>query len=278
MPASPKNYDYKSAAYALSEEQAWARETAEMNKGFLDVGKRIEETRGSLQRLTAQVKSADEIFTRTARRGEIFGVRALTEFAASHQKINELFSKSSISWTHGFEAVQSHAQGAAGSLIALTKSLLDFQGVGKGIATDYEKALRRQSELAAMIADAEKDGLTYVSQRLAKQKSEVDRAVVIAHWETKMVELRKASIPLMITFGATVGRVLAQSFELQRNFRDVSLDFSKSVDFSHTLLTAIGSSGGLVTLKEAAEAARALRSYSLDFLKPQIIENVSLMR
>ena len=86
MPASPKNYDYKSAAYALSEEQAWARETAEMNKGFLDVGKRIEETRGSLQRLTAQVKSADEIFTRVLenyrqpRRGYLSSLSARNKF------------------------------------------------------------------------------------------------------------------------------------------------------------------------------------------------------
>ena len=260
----------------FSDEQAWFRETNATKEGFIQVGRAIEGTRGSLQRLTAQVKAADEIFTKTARRGEILGVRALAEYTLAHNKVNEVFSKSTSSWTHGFAAVQDHAQGATSHLRTFLGELSHFHHTRTEISTDFSKALERQSNLQSRINAIQAAGVREVSQSLALRKSEADRMVVIGNWEMRMLEFRRAAVPLMVMWGSTVGRVLEQSFELQRSFRDINLDFARSVDFTKTLLTAVGSSGGLVTMKEAAEAARTLRSYSLDFLKPEIIERVSL--
>ena len=260
----------------FSDEQAWFRETTATKEGFIQVGRAIEGTRGSLQRLTAQVKAADEIFTKTARRGEILGVRALAEYTLAHNRVNEVFSKSTSAWTHGFAAVQDHAQGATSHLRSFLGELTHFHHTRTEIATDFNKALERQTSLENKIREIEKAGIREVSQSLALRKSEADRMVVIGNWEMRLLEMRRAAIPLMVMWGTTVGRVLEQSFELQRSFRDINLDFSRSVDFTKTLLTAVGNSGGLVTMKEAAEAARTLRSYSLDFLKPEIIERVSL--
>jgi hypothetical protein len=259
----------------FSDEAEFFRETIGMKSGFLSVGQAIEGTRGSLQRLTQQVKAADDIFTKSARRGEVFGVRALAEYTLSHNKINEVFSKSASNWTHGFDAVKDHAQGATAQLMTFLGEYHQFQHSRTEIAADYTKALRTQKRLEDQLVAAQTSGNQKKVQSLALRAAEAQRAAVIGKYELQMLEARKAAVPLMVMWGSTVGRVLEQSFELQQNFKDVNLDFASSVDLTKTLLTSIGSSQGLVTLKEAAETFGVLRSYSRDFLTPAIIGRIA---
>jgi hypothetical protein len=242
-----------------------------MERNFIGVGRSIEGTRGSLQRLTQQVKAADEIFTKTARRGEVFGVRALAEYTMAHNRVNEVFSKTASSWTHGFAAVQSHAQGAGRQLLSFASEIGHFQHTRTELVADYNKALERQVRMQDFMTQAQTAGNLKLSEAYAFRAAEAGRMAVIGKYELALLEVRKASIPLMVIWGETVGRVLEQSFELQRNFRDVNLDFAGSVDLTKTLLSSMGSSRGLVNIKEAAETFGTLRSYSLDFLKPEVI-------
>ena len=247
-----------------------------MAKGWLDIGRQIEFTRGNLQRLSAQVKAADEIFTRSAREGERLGLRALGRYTLAHGQINEIFSHAATNWTHGFSAVEKHAQGAAGHLFNFAKEMAGFHASRVDVTSDYHKALTTQRELQQQIRDAEHSTDLYLKQDLQLRKDIADKAAVLGNWEVKWLEVRKALVPLTIMWGATVGRVLENSFELQRNFRDVNLNFSQSVETTRSLLTAVGRSQGLVTLKEATEAARTLRSYSREFFDdPKLIRQIA---
>jgi hypothetical protein len=52
-------------------------------KGWCEIGKAIELTRGGLHRLEQQVKAAEAIFQQAARRGDVFAGRSLIEFYAA---------------------------------------------------------------------------------------------------------------------------------------------------------------------------------------------------
>lgn len=275
MPIDPKNYDYKKAAQTLSDEQNTLREGAAMKKSFFDVATGVEKMRVGLALLTGQIKIAEDVFARAGERGKAFGIRAISEFAASHKRVDELFSKSTTAWATGFQAVGEHAQGAGKHLLNFASETHRYARISHKMARDQEEIEDRIEKRRDKIRKAEAANDQKEVDRQRRKLHDLEWTKELGKYEEKVFEFRKAAAPLAVIWGETVGRVLAQSFEIQRNFRDISIDFSKSVDYTQTLLTAVASGRGVVSLKEASEAMRALRDYSLKLVDPKIIEGVA---
>jgi hypothetical protein len=86
--------------------------------------------------------------------------------------------------------------------------------------------------------------------------------VILANWEIKILEARRAVI-----WGKRWAGCWTNPSNFTRHFQDVNLDFAGSVDLTKELLTAIGSSRGLVDLEQVAEVFHADGSEPLVYRK-----------
>lgn len=257
VPGSPQGYN---AAQHVVNQRAVQRED---NKAAVDamvaMGKAMEGAHIGLSRLTKQVQETDKIFEKAARRGDLFSGRAMIDFYRTSEHLNKAFTKTYSTLGSGFSILHQHGLKATETLATHSKELLHFFELSGRQREETnrlaEEAVRINEEMTRQMkaqGGLIDDELRGKQDLLVKQ-----RAVNLA--EREFLKFEQQGALVAAAYVATIGQALTLSYEYQKSFKSIALDFKSSLGFIDNLVSVAASARGLASISDAAAAMTELR-------------------
>ena len=275
MPREYEPYD-RAANEVLSQNTRAATAAANQAKDWDKVGTAIENTRGGLARLAAQVKATEQIFQEAARRGDATAGRAVMDFFRQSDHLTQSFTRTYATFGAGFRQVSSHADEATSHLKGYMADMLSFHNAELRHGIERKRVLSDQIALEAEIAADAKKNKGQQSEELLIKRGILEKSLAINEAQAASARIMASAAPMVVAWGATVERVLVQSHKYQREFRDISMDFTSSMQTTQNLLNTVVAGKGLYGLEQAAESMKSLRVYGQDFAKdPHLITTMT---
>jgi hypothetical protein len=257
VPGNPQGYN---AAQHVINQRAVQREDNEKTvKALVDMGKAMEGAHTGLTRLTKAVQETDKIFERAARRGDLFAGRAMIDFYRTSDSLNKAFTKTYSTLGSGFSSLQAHGLKATSTLASHSKELLHFFELSGKQKTETVRLAEEEARINEEVTRQMRFQGGLIDEELKEKRDRLSLQKTYLASEKELLKVEKMGAITVAAFAATVGQALALSYEYQKTFKSIALDFKSSLGFIDNLVSVAASARGLASIADAAKAMTALR-------------------
>jgi ethanolamine utilization cobalamin adenosyltransferase len=98
-----------------------------------------------------------------------------------------------------------------------------------------------------------------IDDELRKKQDLLVKQKVTLTAEKEWLKIEKEGALIAATYAATIGQALTLSYEYQKSFKSIALDFKSSLTFVQNLVNTAQSAQGLASIADAATAMTELR-------------------